>query len=101
MHTSLSDQVTYQGSRSERLPAEIMNPYYQNQSCDPFSPTSLSCTLGNYVVYSVNVSSAQDAIAGIKFARDNNIRLVIKNTGHEYVSSPIRSVTIGLIMLPS
>jgi len=39
--------------------------------------------LGKYVSYSINVTGADDVVAGIKFAKANNIRLVIKNTGHE------------------
>lgn len=41
------------------------------------------CDLGNYPVYTVNASSTEHVAAGIRFARDNNIRLVIKNTGHD------------------
>lgn len=61
-----------------------MNPYVQNYSCVPFTPSSQPCELGNYASYSISVTGADDVIAGIKFARENNIRLVIKNTGHEY-----------------
>lgn len=60
-----------------------MNPWQQNGSCDPFTPQSTPCTLGNYVDYSIKDSSWQDAAVGIKFAEKHNIRLVIKNTGHE------------------
>lgn len=60
-----------------------MNPAFQNQSCDPFTPTDQPCELGNYVSYSINVTEAADVVAGIKFAAEKNIRLVIKNTGHE------------------
>lgn len=38
---------------------------------------------GNYVDYAIEVTKAEDAIAGVKFAQDKNIRVVIKNTGHE------------------
>lgn len=62
-----------------------MNPYTQNYSCVPYTPESQPCLMGNYASYSINVLSAQDAIAGIEFARQHNIRLVVKNTGHEYV----------------
>ncbi|KAI1073515.1 putative FAD-dependent isoamyl alcohol oxidase [Whalleya microplaca] len=68
----------------ETKPAEIMNGYYQNQSCDPFTAKSRACDLGNYAVYSINVSSRGDVLAGIEFARQKNIRLVIKSTGHDY-----------------
>ena len=62
-----------------------MNAGTQNYSCVPFTSPSQPCELGNYASYSINVTGADDAIAGVKFARQNNIRLVIKNTGHEYV----------------
>ena len=65
-----------------------MNSYYQNQSCDPFTQASKSCELGNYAVYSINVTGADDVVAGLNFARQNNVRLSIRNTGHEYVASP-------------
>lgn len=60
-----------------------MNAYYQNQSCDPFTPRSTPCELGNYAAYSINVAEAADVLAGIHFARRKNVRLVIKTTGHE------------------
>lgn len=67
----------------ELKPAEIMNPYYQNQSCDPFTDASRPCELGNYASFSIDVTGASDVIAGLQFVKDNNIRLAIKNTGHE------------------
>lgn len=60
-----------------------MTPWFQNASCDPFTPVNQTCSLGNYVSYSIRVLDANDAIAGVKFAQQNNVRLVIKNTGHE------------------
>jgi hypothetical protein len=63
--------------------SEIMNPYYQNRSCDPFTSSDSPCHLGNYASYSINVTGARDVVAGIQFAKQKNIRLVVKNTGHE------------------
>jgi hypothetical protein len=63
--------------------SSIMQTYFANQSCDPFTAQSKPCTLGNYVNYAVNVSSSNDVIAAVNFARKNNIRFVIRNTGHE------------------
>ncbi|KAE9378306.1 FAD/FMN-containing isoamyl alcohol oxidase-like protein MreA, partial [Stipitochalara longipes BDJ] len=66
-------------------PGEIMAPYFQNQSCDPFTAELMQCMWGNYVSYSINVTSFEDVKAGIKFSNDKNIRLVIKNTGNDYL----------------
>jgi hypothetical protein len=41
--------------------------------------------LGELVEYTISATGADDIAAGISFARENNIRLVIKNTGIEYV----------------
>ena len=62
-----------------------MAPFFANQSCDPFTATSTPCTLGNYVDYTVNATCAADVAAAVEFAQLANIRLVIRNTGHEYV----------------
>jgi FAD/FMN-containing dehydrogenase len=60
-----------------------MQTYFANQSCGPFIAESRPCELGNYVSYAVNVSSKADVVATVKFARKNNVRFVIRNTGHE------------------
>ena len=63
---------------------EFDAPYFQNQSCDPYTPVSQPCVLGNYASFSINVTCAEDVIAGLEFAKKQNVRVVIKNTGHEY-----------------
>ncbi|KAJ6151513.1 hypothetical protein N7470_007110 [Penicillium chermesinum] len=65
--------------------SSVMESYFANQSCDPFTARSKPCTLGNYVSYAVNVSSSRDVIAAIQFAQHKNIRFVIRNTGHDYL----------------
>lgn len=70
-----------------------MAPLLQNKTCDPFTPREEPCELGNHASYSINISSASDVISGVKFARDRNIRLIIKNTGHECVTPSVISIT--------
>jgi hypothetical protein len=41
--------------------------------------------MGNYVQYAINVTCAKDMVAGIKFAQSNNIRFIIRNTGHDFL----------------
>ncbi|KAL4808590.1 hypothetical protein BDV18DRAFT_150977 [Aspergillus unguis] len=65
--------------------SSVMQQFFANRSCDPFTEESSPCELGNYVSYAVDVSSSDDVVAAIKFAQDNNIRFVIKNTGHDYL----------------
>lgn len=61
-----------------------MAPWFANQSCDPFQPQSRPCELGNYVRYAVEAQTETDVVKAISFARDHNIRFVIRNTGHDY-----------------
>ncbi|KAH8194283.1 hypothetical protein TruAng_011556 [Truncatella angustata] len=42
------------------------------------------CELGNYVHYAADVSGPEDIKSTIAFAREKNIRFVIRNTGHDY-----------------
>lgn len=62
-----------------------MSPYWQNNSCSPFLGASGSCEAGNLASYAIDVRKPGDAIAGVNFARANNIRLTIKNTGHDFL----------------
>ena len=68
---------------SEEHPSSVINPWQQNASCDPFTSEQSPCLLGNYVSYSIKVTSWQDVAVGLQFAQKKNIRLVVKNTGHE------------------
>ncbi|KAL2862488.1 putative isoamyl alcohol oxidase [Aspergillus lucknowensis] len=65
--------------------SSVMHQFFANRSCDPFTPRDTPCELGNYVSYAVDVASGDDVIAAIKFAQQNNIRFVIRNTGHDYL----------------
>ncbi|KAL3473531.1 FAD-binding domain-containing protein [Aspergillus californicus] len=55
-------------------------------TCPPINatiPGYPTCELGNSPLYSIAATTASDVAAGVKFARENNVRLVIKNTGHD------------------
>ncbi|KAI8245490.1 FAD-linked oxidoreductase ZEB1 [Colletotrichum sp. SAR 10_99] len=62
-----------------------MSPYWLNNTCSPYTSQNASCILGNIASYAINVSSVADVVAGLEFARQNNVRLSIKNTGHDYI----------------
>lgn len=65
--------------------SSVMAPFFANQSCDPFQPRDTPCTLGNYVRFAVNATGPKDVQAAVKFAQDHEVRLVIRNTGHDYL----------------
>ncbi|KAJ0365518.1 hypothetical protein COL154_004373 [Colletotrichum chrysophilum] len=66
-------------------PVNVMSPYWLNNTCSPYTSQNASCILGNIASYAINVSSVSDVVAGLEFARQNNVRLSIKNTGHDYI----------------
>lgn len=56
------------------------------------------CTLGNLASYALNISNAEAVVTGIRFARDNNIRLTIKNTGHDFLGRSAGAGSLALWM---
>jgi len=42
------------------------------------------CELGGFPEYNVNASSVSQIQLAVNFARNTNLRLVIKNTGHDF-----------------
>ncbi len=54
-----------------------------NDSCLPI-PT-VACTGEGYPIYVVNATCAEDVKKGVDFARENNVRLVVKGTGVDYL----------------
>ncbi|KAI5798912.1 FAD binding domain-containing protein [Geopyxis carbonaria] len=65
-------------------PSSIMSPLFTNRTCLPTTDASVPCTLGYAPEYVLNVTSAADIQAGVNFARTHNLRLVVKNTGHDF-----------------
>ncbi|KAJ6124321.1 hypothetical protein N7471_011638 [Penicillium samsonianum] len=63
--------------------SSIMASRFTNLSCNPFSSKTSPCTIGNYVQYAVNATDAAQVQKTIHFAARHNIRLVIRNTGHD------------------
>ena len=47
--------------------------------------SSATCTLGGFPSYSVEVHNVAQIQLAINFARNSNLRLVVKNTGHDFL----------------
>jgi hypothetical protein len=66
-------------------PTEVLSPLYQGLTCQP--PTiydSGTCTVGGSPSYVINAKTVSDIQSGINFARNDWLRLVVKNTGHDF-----------------
>ncbi|KAF1808813.1 FAD-binding domain-containing protein [Eremomyces bilateralis CBS 781.70] len=55
---------------------------WNNDTCLP-APEN-PCSADGYPSYVINANTAQHVQAGINFARERNIRLVVKGTGHDF-----------------
>ncbi|KAF2165661.1 hypothetical protein M409DRAFT_55550 [Zasmidium cellare ATCC 36951] len=88
------DNVEWRTSLADNL----LSPAFAGDSCDPFAPRAMPCTVGGNVLYNVNVTTPADVARGIEFARRRNIRLVVKNTGHDFLGRSVGYGGLGLWM---
>ncbi|EPS33802.1 hypothetical protein PDE_08764 [Penicillium oxalicum 114-2] len=62
-----------------------MASWFANSSCNPFLPREIPCLNTALQRYTVNVSGVNDVQKTVQFAQKHKIRLVIRNTGHDYL----------------
>ncbi|RYP55520.1 hypothetical protein DL769_010136 [Monosporascus sp. CRB-8-3] len=62
-----------------------MSYQFTNNSCNPFLDPSSPCTLGYHVAYTVNATTVAHIQAAVQFVKRHNVRLVIRNSGHDYL----------------
>ncbi|KAH8736178.1 hypothetical protein BGZ61DRAFT_489907 [Ilyonectria robusta] len=68
-------------------PTANMYPLFEGNACLPqdAGKEGATCQLGGLPVYSVNATSASQVQLAVNFARTLNLRLVIRNTGHDFL----------------
>lgn len=76
--------------------SSVMASLFVKQSCDPFLPPDSQCELGAYIQYAVDARGAADYQRTIEFTRSHNIRLVIRNTGHDYLGKSTGAGTVAV-----
>lgn len=73
-----------------------MWPLFEGRSCLPTTNSSGSCTVGGYSSYAVNVSTVAQVQLAVNFARNAGIRLVVKNTGHDFNGKSTGAGALGI-----
>ncbi|KAG8722046.1 hypothetical protein FRC09_006928 [Ceratobasidium sp. 395] len=58
---------------------------WESPGCSINTPRNVTCEQGFVPTYSVAARSAHDISKTVEFARDHRLRLVVKNTGHDYL----------------
>lgn len=66
-------------------PALIDTPWWGGFGCNAYPSTNTTCQLDNFPNYVVAAKNAQHVSAAVKFAAEHNVRLCVKNTGHDYL----------------
>lgn len=64
--------------------ATVMWRFFSNSSCLPTTDPATSCTPGYYGTYVIRAKTKQHIKAGLDFARKINLRLTVRNTGHDF-----------------
>jgi len=59
--------------------------FWTNETCSAFPTAGATCTRGYYGNYVLMAKAQEHIKQGIDFARQNNLRLVIRNTGHDFL----------------
>ncbi|KAK3317592.1 hypothetical protein B0T19DRAFT_435238 [Cercophora scortea] len=65
-------------------PLAVLTQWMQGNTCLPAANPVGNCTRGGSPEYVVNATTVKHIQAAVNFARNKNIRLVVKNTGHDF-----------------
>ncbi|KAJ6445442.1 FAD-binding, type 2 [Purpureocillium lavendulum] len=75
-------------------PVSVLLDQYTNYTCLP--DAAYPCTAEGYPAYVVNATTAEHIKLGVDFARRQNVRLVVKGTGHDFLG---RSIAPGALSI--
>jgi len=73
----------------------MQNPNWENSSCSIYYYSS-TCNQGSVPILAVNATLSEHVEKTLQFVNTHNLRLVIKNTGHDYAG---RSTAYGSLLL--
>ncbi|CZR65188.1 related to isoamyl alcohol oxidase [Phialocephala subalpina] len=79
-------------------PTSTQWPLFEGLTCIPptLGRTVTNCTLGGYASYSIEVSNVAQIQLALNFARNLNLRLVVRNTGHDFADKGIGAGALSL-----
>ncbi|CAE7160084.1 unnamed protein product [Rhizoctonia solani] len=66
-------------------PGAMMNIFWENPGCSVDAPRNVTCGQGFVPIYSVDARNENHVSKAVKFAGEHNLRLVVKNTGHDFL----------------
>ncbi|KAK8033662.1 FAD-binding domain-containing protein [Apiospora marii] len=83
---SITDNWVFGSLYHTHDPTSINAVLFQGQTCMPptMMPGTPTCTVGGYPAYVVNATNVAQIQLAVNLARNLNLRLVVKNTGHDF-----------------
>lgn len=80
----------------EADPTSSMWPIFQGRTCLAYDRPNGTCNLGGFPAYAVKIKTVAQIQLTLNFARNNNLRLVIKNTGHDYLGKSLGAGALSI-----
>ncbi|KAI0009197.1 FAD-binding domain-containing protein [Xylariaceae sp. FL0662B] len=78
-------------------PLTVLNEWPEGNTCYATQQAQgLTCTQGGFPVYVVHATTVKQIQIAVNFARNKNLRLTIKNTGHDFIG---RSTGFGALSI--
>ncbi|KAI0173439.1 FAD-binding domain-containing protein [Hypoxylon sp. FL1284] len=66
-------------------PVSVLSEWPEGDTCHTRPAEGETCTQGGFPTYVVNATTVKQIQMAVNFARNKNLRLVIKNTGHDFI----------------
>lgn len=77
-------------------PTSAMSPLYTGETCMPQNGNTSTCTLGGFPSYVVKATNTFQVQLAINFARNLGLRLVVKNTGHDFLGKSLGAGALSI-----
>ncbi|KAI1267379.1 putative 6-hydroxy-D-nicotine oxidase [Xylariaceae sp. FL1019] len=77
-------------------PTSAMSPLFQGKTCMPENGNTSTCELGGFPSYAVNISTPAQIQLAINFARNTGVRLIVKNTGHDFLGKSVGAGALSI-----
>ncbi|KAH8674701.1 FAD binding domain-containing protein [Tricladium varicosporioides] len=65
-------------------PVTVLTEWTEGDTCYATAAPTKNCTQGGFPSYVVNATTVKQIQIAVNFARNKNIRLIVKNTGHDF-----------------
>ncbi|KAI5790221.1 FAD binding domain-containing protein [Geopyxis carbonaria] len=109
-HNSFEGKPTYNASACSDLlerwsvdqalhyqsPTSVYWDFWTNGTCALTTNPDTPCTIGTYPRYVVAAKGVKDVQAAVRFAREKGVRLLIKNTGHDFNGKSIGANSLSI-----